>query len=125
MSEAASFDRQPLGELCVRGSVWNPQREPRERLTYVDVSAVSSERLSIVAPQELPAASAPSRARKIIAQGDTLFATIRPALRRIAFVPSELSGELASTAFCVIRPNPKKLLPEFADRKSTRLNSSH
>lgn len=94
--------------------MWNPQREPRERLAYVDVSAVSSESLSIVAPQELPAALAPSRARKIIEKGDTLFATIRPALRRIAFVPGELSGELASTAFCVIRPNSRRLLPEFA-----------
>jgi type I restriction enzyme S subunit len=83
-------------------------------LTYVDVSAVSSERLTVTSPQELLAANAPSRARKVIQQGDTLFATIRPALRRIALVPAQLSGELASTAFCVIRPDPKKLLPEFA-----------
>jgi type I restriction enzyme S subunit len=37
--------------------------------------------------------------------GDTLFATIRPSLRRVAQVPVSLDGQIASTAFCVLRPN--------------------
>jgi type I restriction enzyme S subunit len=113
VSETIPFDRQVLGDLCLRTLVWNPQREPRDRLTYVDVSAVCSERLAVITPQELDAADAPSRARKIIQSGDTLFATVRPSLRRIALVSGAFSNALASTAFCVIRPDPKKLSPEF------------
>lgn len=111
---SSAFEMRSLGELCQKTSVWSPEKEPRSRLKYVDVSAVSSERLRIVAPQELAAPEAPSRARKIIRTGDTIFATIRPTLMRIALVPPALDGELASTAFCVIRPRPDELLPEFA-----------
>jgi type I restriction enzyme S subunit len=113
-SSPSSFELHPLTDLCQRTAVWNPDKEPRSRVAYVDVSAVSSERLRIVQPQKLNASDAPSRARKIVRTGDIIFATIRPALSRIALVPPELDGELASTAFCVIRPQVEKLLPEFA-----------
>lgn len=109
-----SFEMNRLGDLCQRTAVWNPEKEPRRQIRYIDVSAVSSERLRITAPQKLQAAEAPSRARKIVRSGDTIFATIRPTLARIALVPPELDGELASTAFCVVRPRPEVLSPEFA-----------
>ncbi|MDP9023852.1 MAG: restriction endonuclease subunit S [Candidatus Eremiobacteraeota bacterium] len=59
------------------------------------------------------ALTAPSRARKIIRHGDTIFATIRPSLRRIAQVPRELDNEVASTAFCVLRPNRAVIDPDY------------
>ena len=108
------WSKKCLGDLCLPTSSWKPLSQLRDRLTYVDVSAICSERLAIVTPQDLKATDAPSRARKIIEHGDTLFATVRPALRRIAQVPPNLAGEIASTAFCVIRPNSKKLNPDFA-----------
>lgn len=111
---ASTFELRPLGELCQRTAVWSPEKEPRSKITYVDVSAVSSERLRIVQPQKLKASEAPSRARKIVQTSDTIFATIRPTLTRIALVTPDLDGELASTAFCVIRPRTDVLLPEFA-----------
>ena len=110
----STFDLHPLGQLCERTAVWSPENEPRSEIAYVDVSAVSSERLRIVQPQKLKGSEAPSRARKIVRAGDTIFATIRPTLTRIALVPEELDGELASTAFCVIRPRRAVLLPRFA-----------
>lgn len=111
---AAAFSLCVLGELCLRTSVWRPEQDPRETIAYVDVSAVSSEQLRIVHPQQLRASEVPSRARKIIMGGDTIFATIRPKLARIALVPDGLDDELASTAFCVIRPRRDLLMPEFA-----------
>lgn len=86
---------------------------PRTHIRYVDVSAVSRERLAITAAEHVPANQASSRARKIVKTGDTLFATIRPGLARIAQVPSDLDGEIASTAFCVLRPNRALVHPDF------------
>ena len=45
--------------------------------------------------------------------GDTIFATIRPTLRRIAQIPSSLDGEIVSTAFCVLRPDPQVIDADF------------
>ena len=103
----------PLGEVTVQGSTWNPRTDPRSSIRYVDVSAVSRDELRIVHDGEYSVANAPSRARKIVKAGDTVFATVRPALRRIAQIPQSLDGEIVSTAFCVLRPNPKTIHPDF------------
>lgn len=56
---------------------------------------------------------APSRARKILQKGDSIFATIRPRLQRVAFVDSRHDGEIASTAFCLLRPKLDKVVPRY------------
>ena len=104
---------RPLGEVTVPGSTWNPRTDPRPLIRYVDVSAVSRDELRIVSDAEHSADNAPSRARKIVRTGDTVFATVRPALRRIAQIPPSLDGEIVSTAFCVLRPNPVAIHPNF------------
>ena len=104
---------RPLGEVTIRGSTWNPRTDPRSSIRYVDVSAVSRDELRIVSDVEHPASKAPSRARKIVKAGDTIFATVRPALRRIAQIPTSLDGEIVSTAFSVLRPNLKTIHPDF------------
>ena len=62
---------------------------------------------------EHSADNAPSRARKLVKTGDTIFATVRPTLRRIAQIPSSLDSEIVSTAFCVLRPNRSIIHPDF------------
>lgn len=84
----------------------NPAAHPDDIVQYVDVSAVSAEQLRVTRPTLYRGADAPGRARKEIRTGDTIFATIRPSLHRVAQVPAELDGELCSTAFCVIRAAP-------------------
>ena len=49
----------------------------------------------------------------MVESGDTIFATIRPTLRRIAQIPESLDGEIASTAFCVLRPDIHAITPDF------------
>ena len=104
---------RPLGEMTIPPSMWNPRTDPRTSIRYVDVSAVSRDELGIVSYAEHSAVDAPSRARKVVKTGDTIFATVRPSLRRIARVPVSLDGEIVSTAFCVLRPNPSAILPDF------------
>ena len=111
MNEAWTW--RPLGEVTIPGSTWNPRTDPRPLIRYVDVSAVSREELRIVSDAKHSAANAPSRARKVVKTGDTIFATVRPTLRRIARMPASLDGEIVSTAFCVLRPNPAAIHPDF------------
>ena len=94
-------------------STWSPSKDVRESISYVDVSSVDNDLAKISSAQKYNAKEAPGRARKIINEGDTIFATIRPGLRRIAKVPPSLDNEIASTAFCVLRPNRTIIDPDF------------
>ncbi len=111
MNEAWTW--RPLRELTIRGATWNPRADPRPSIRYIDVSAVSRDELRIVSEATYSADNAPSRARKIVETGDTIFATVRPTLRRIAQIPASLDGEIVSTAFCVLRPDPQAIDADF------------
>ena len=107
------WQRVTLRSVCEPTRIWNPTREPRQEFCYVDVSAVSRENLSIQSPQRVQAAQTPSRARKIIRTGDAIFATVRPTLRRIAFVEEQFDNQIASTAFCIVRADRGQAAPRF------------
>ncbi len=102
-----------LGEVTIPGSNWNPRRDPRPSIRYIDVSAVSRDELRVVSEATYSSEEAPSRARRIVKTGDTIFATVRPSLKRIAQVPASLDGQIVSTAFCVLRPDSKVIHPDF------------
>ncbi len=110
---STTWQTTTIRSICEPMRVWNPQKELRDEFWYVDVSAVSRDSLSVREPQRVRASEAPSRARKIIQMGDTIFATVRPTLRRIAFVDQRFDDQIASTAFCVVRPNRVKAVPRF------------
>jgi len=90
-----------------------PHTEPRETIRYVDVSAVSRETLEIDGADEIQQQRRPAGREKVINSGDTIFATIRPKLKRVAQVPALYNDELASTAFCVLRPDRTLVDPDF------------
>lgn len=83
----------------------DPRKEARLTFKYVDVSSVSNSLYKIVSVQDVLKNEAPSRARKDISENDIIFATVRPTLKRIALIPDWLDGEIASTGYCVLRPN--------------------
>lgn len=113
MPSSPEWRQTSIRAVSLKTDAWNPLTEPRETIRYVDVSAVSRETLEINETDELLASTAPSRARKIIKSGDTIFATIRPSLKRVAQVPASLDNEIASTAFCVVRPDRALADPDF------------
>lgn len=81
--------------------------------TYVDISAVDRNQREIVTPQLLTPDVAPSRARQVLAAGDVIVSTVRPNLNTVALVPESLDGAIASTGFCVLRPNRERLDKRF------------
>lgn len=90
----------------------NPTATSSEIFTYVDVAAVDNEAKAITGQRSLLGSEAPSRARKLIRQGDVLVSTVRPNLNAVALVPASLDGAVASTGFCVLRAN-SRALPEY------------
>lgn len=81
----------------------NPTLKPDELFKYVDISSIDVVTGIIINPQELLGEEAPSRARKVIHEGDIIISTCRPTRGAIAIVPKELDNQICSTGFCVIR----------------------
>jgi type I restriction enzyme S subunit len=102
-----------IQDLTIHAKQRDPSKNPDKPFRYVDVSSVSNTLFKIETATEMLGSKAPSRARKEIKAKDILFATVRPTLKRIALVPQELDGEIASTGYCVLRPQPDKVVPEF------------
>jgi len=69
----------------------------------VDIGSIDNANSTIREPKRLTGREAPSRARKVIRAGDVIFATTRPYLKGIAFVPSSLNNQVCSTGFAVLR----------------------
>ena len=88
---------------------WNPSTSVAADFVYVDISSVDAKQKRIAEPKNIPCSSAPSRARQLIESTDVLVSTVRPNLNCVAYVPGELEGAIASTGFCVLRPNKQAL----------------
>jgi type I restriction enzyme S subunit len=102
-----------LSDVCLNVSKIDPLDLGREEFKYIDIGSIDSSTNSVSSPQMLKVDNAPGRARQLVRRGDSVFSTVRPYLRNIAYVDENLDGEIASTGFCVIRPNPSKVLPRF------------
>ena len=94
-----------LGELtCKCANIsWNKVGK-YTRYDYVDLTSVNRETYQIEEPQNIDSLSAPSRAKQIIREGDVLFGTTRPTLKRVCVVPKQYDQQICSTGFCVLRP---------------------
>ena len=108
-----SWELCPLGTLCERTDTVDPRREGERVIEYVDVSSVSREFLTIEATTRWTLREAPGRARKRILEGDTIFATVRPTLLRVAHISAALNDQVCSTAFCVLRRNAERVADKF------------
>ena len=102
-----------LSEIVEKTAIIDPRKNPEIIFKYIDVSSISREYLIINEYKEYKGRDAPSRARKAVKEGDIIFATVRPSLKRIAIIPESFDGEICSTAFCVIRCKKDVALPEF------------
>lgn len=73
-------------------------------IDYVEISGVSLFH-GIEEIERMPFGQAPLRARRKIRSGDILISTVRTYLRAIARVDRASPDMIASTGFCVVRPN--------------------
>lgn len=112
--EQAAFTDTELGtvpsewQVTVIGSITEVNRatlranELPDELLYIDISSVSPG--SIDGVVRLEAADAPSRARRVVRTGDTIWSTVRPNRRSYALVLDPVENTIASTGFAVLSP---------------------
>lgn len=74
---------------------------PFDEIEYIDISSVGTGTLQ--GTQRLQIGGAPSRAKRIVRNGDTLLATVRPNLRSFWFARNPQENAIASTGFAVLR----------------------
>jgi type I restriction enzyme S subunit len=84
--------------------------DPAFEMSYVDISGVDPIR-GIVTVEEMVFENAPSRARRIVREGDTIVSTVRTYLRAIAPIQKPRPNTIVSTGFAVVRP--RGLSPTF------------
>ena len=79
------------------------QAVPDAPFTYIDVTAIDKENGIVADPKVLQANEAPSRARKIVRQGDVIYSCVRPYLLNVAVVDADFDpAPIASTAFAIL-----------------------
>ena len=91
----------------------DPRKEPEKDFIYVDVSSVSNEFFRIENTLKICGKEAPSRARKIIQDGDVIFATVRPTLKSIAKISQDYHNQICSTGYCVLKSDQNELSQEY------------
>ncbi|GAB1467368.1 restriction endonuclease subunit S [Candidatus Cloacimonadota bacterium] len=77
--------------------------DPNYEMLYVDISSVSRIQ-GITQKDEMVFEDAPSRARRVVKDGDTIVSTVRTYLRAIASMINPEENLIVSTGFAVIRP---------------------
>ena len=102
-----------LGELCSSVEKVDPTNLGRDDFWYVDIGALEPSSSSLEKVINIPTANAPGRARQLIRNGDSIFATVRPYMKKVAYIPKEFDGQIASTGFCVLRPIQEKLHSKY------------
>lgn len=107
------WDAATIADVCEPAELRDPRQDPASKFYYVDISGIDRTCKAIAEHRTLSGADAPSRARKAIRKGDVLVSTVRPNLNAVAMVPAYLDGHIASTGFCVLRPNRAVIEPRY------------
>ena len=100
-----------LQEVCEDIEQTHPKKIFKREFSYIDIASINDD--GVIRAQITSVDKAPSRARKVVKTGDTIFSTVRPYLKHIAFIPEMLNNSIASTGFCVIRPDTDLTDPLF------------
>ena len=91
------------------------QKTPQNTFCYIDVGTLDNIKHKLSDKENIIEAKlAPSRARKIIEQGDIIYSTVRPYLHNICIIDRNFSYEpIASTAFAIMHTFDGFLVNKF------------
>ncbi|MEQ8578549.1 MAG: restriction endonuclease subunit S [Balneola sp.] len=81
----------------------NSKTEPDFKFNYISLSDVDNGIISLNL-ESYTFEEAPSRARRIVNEGDIVMSTVRPSLKSFALVNQNHDGQIASTGFAVLTP---------------------
>ncbi|WP_126146595.1 restriction endonuclease subunit S [Synechococcus elongatus] len=101
-----SWDIKPLKAVTsFNDEVLPESTDPDLEIEYVDIGSVSLAD-GIEKTEVMKFADTPSRARRIVRDGDVIVSTVRTYLKAIAPIRKPPKNLIASTGFAVIRPTP-------------------
>lgn len=111
----SSWEFKPLhAVVCINPEKLPEDTDPQLEFDYVDIGNVSFGD-GIVDKEFLSFERAPTRARRIVREGDTIVSTVRTYLKAVAICTGVTNRMIVSTGFAVLRPN-KHLCAEFLYR---------
>lgn len=113
MSGQSKYPRKRLKfAATINDEALSEDVDPDFELQYIDIGNVdSSGTVHEIATYRFEAA--PSRARRIVRDGDVIISTVRTYLQAIAPIDSPPDNLIVSTGFAVIRPRPGALDAKF------------
>lgn len=98
----------PEGWKWVQGiSVFKPMESTspsNKTFRYIDIDSIDNEKREVRQSKIMETEHAPSRAKRKLHTGDTIFSLVRPYLNNIAYIDDGLSDCIASTGFFVCTP---------------------
>ena len=89
---------------------FDPTKHPDKIFPYVELADIDSSIGVINSVNEIKGDEAPSRARRILKEGDVIVSSVEGSLEKVALIDKEHDGCLASTGFFQFRP--LDILPE-------------
>lgn len=94
-----------LGALLPEMETRDPTKLGTDFFTYIDVESIDNKNQKVSSPKTLSVKKAPSRAKRAVHEGDVIISLVRPYLKNIAYIGSDLKDAVASTAFYVCGPS--------------------
>lgn len=107
------WEWRTIRSVVMPKETWSKSKTPRKTFQYVDISSVDNKVGIIGEAKAILGDNPPSRAKRVIREGDVIFATTRPYLKNIAVVPERLDNQICSTGFCVLRSNLDQVTTEW------------
>lgn len=105
--EAENWEKGSLGQLMDINKESVGKGYSYDEIQYVDISSVSIG--SIDKFETVKLSSAPSRAKRIVRDGDIIWATVRPNRRAYSLVMNPADNMVVSTGFAVLSPKKNAL----------------
>ena len=97
--------------IWINTKTYDPTKKPNDEFIYVDIDSVGKANGIIDFSKRLIGKNAPSRARRIAKNGNTIISTVRPYLKGFAFVDTDnIDDCVFSTGFAVLESKSQKSL---------------
>ena len=76
-----------------------------DEIQYIDISSIDNLAHEMTQCTTYTMSDAPSRAQQCVKKGDIIISTVRPNIKNIAIVSKDDENLVASSGFCILRPN--------------------
>ena len=91
--------------------LFNPKgKKQTDYVNYIDTSSVEDGKLLGI---QYLTDNIPSRAQRVIEEGDILISSVRPILKHNYYVSQHIKNGIASTGFIQIRADRSKVIPQY------------